>query len=309
VASSKTRQRKLARAKIERQMARRAAKVRRRRQVLAGVVVALVVVLGTTGTVWALGGFSASKKTPEATGGCLWAPADKTANDKLKDVGTPPTSGEAHTGTETMTINLGSGTVVGSIDLAKAPCTGASFKYLAGKHFFDNTTCHRLTTADTYVLQCGDPSGTGQGGPLYTFANENLPPAPPEPSASASADTSDDASAPPTAKVTYPRGTLAMAAGSDANGSQFYIIYKDTQLPADYTVFGTVTQGLDVIDKIAAAGAVDDQGKSTGDGKPKNEVKITTLTVLPTPSPVPSGSGSPSGSAAPSAPTSPSAKS
>jgi peptidyl-prolyl cis-trans isomerase B (cyclophilin B) len=306
VASSKTRQRKLARAKMERQMARRAARVRRRRQVWAGVVVALVVVLGTTGTVWALGGFSPSKKTPEATGSCLWAPADKTANDKLKDVGTPPTSAESHTGTETMTINLNSGTVVGSIDLAKAPCTGASLKYLAGKHFFDNTTCHRLTTADTYLLQCGDPTGTGQGGPLYTYANENVPTAP-QPSDSPSTQPSDDASAPPAAKVTYPRGTLAMAAGSDTNGSQFYIIYKDTQLPADYTVFGTVTQGLDVIDKIAAAGAVDEQGKSTGDGKPKNEVKITTLTVVPPPSPVPSGSGSPS--VTPSAPTSPSAKS
>src|SRR6266536_894771 len=140
---------------MERQMARRASRVRRRRQLWAGLVVGLVVVLGGMGTVWALGGFSSAKKTPEATGSCLWAPADKTANDKLKDVGTPPTNGESHTGTETMTINLDSGTVVGSINLAKAPCTGASFKYLAGKKFFDGTTCHRLTTADTYLLQCG----------------------------------------------------------------------------------------------------------------------------------------------------------
>jgi peptidyl-prolyl cis-trans isomerase B (cyclophilin B) len=297
VASSKTRQRKLARAKMERQMARRAAKVRKQRQVWAGVVVGLVVVLGITGTVWALGGFSSTKKTQENASGCLWVPADKGANDKLKDVGTPPKSGEARSGTETMTITLDSGTVVGSIDLAKSPCTGASFKYLASKKFFDNTTCHRLTTASTYFLQCGDPTGTGQGGPTYTFANENLPPAP-EPSASA-----DDASAPPTATVTYPRGTLAMAAGSDQNGSQFYIIYKDTPLPADYTVIGTVTQGLDVIDKIAAAGAVDEQGKAAGEGKPKTEVKVLTLTVG-TP-----GTPAPSGSASPSAATSPSAKS
>jgi peptidyl-prolyl cis-trans isomerase B (cyclophilin B) len=302
VASSKTRQRKLARAKMERQMARRAARVRRRRQVWAGVVVGLVVVLGVAGTVWALGGFSSTKKTPQASG-CLWAPADKAANDKLKDVGTPPTSGEARSGTETMTITLDSGTVVGSVDVAKAPCTAASFKYLASKKFFDNTTCHRLTTANTYLLQCGDPTGTGQGGPTYTFASENLPPAP-EPSASAS----DDASAPPENPVIYPRGTLAMAGASDANGSQFYIIYKDSPLPADYTIFGTVTQGLDLIEKIAAAGAVDDQGKVTGDGKPKTEVKITTLTIGTPATPKPSASAAtptPSGSAS----TSPSAKS
>jgi len=179
-----------------------------------------------------------------------------------------------------MTINLGSGsgsgTVVGSIDVAKAPCTAASFTYLAGRHFFDKTTCHRLTTATTYLLQCGDPTGTGQGGPTYTFANENVPAAP-----GPSTGPSDDPSAPPTdATVIYPRGTLAMASPTtDANGSQFYIVYKDSPLPPNYTIFGTVTQGqgLDLIDKIAAAGAVDNQGKPTGDGKPKNPVTIASL--------------------------------
>jgi peptidyl-prolyl cis-trans isomerase B (cyclophilin B) len=305
VASSKTRQRKLARAKMERQMARRAAKVRRRRQTFAGVVVGIVVILGIAGTVWALGGFSSPKKpTPEA-GPCLWAPTspDPSAASDLKNVGTPPTTGLPTTGAETMTITLNSGTVVGSVDVAKAPCTAASFSYLAGKKFFDGTTCHRLTTATTYLLQCGDPTGTGQGGPTYTFANENVP-QPAEPST----DPSDGASPADTGTVVYPRGTLAMAAPTaDQNGSQFYIVYKDSPLPPQYTVFGTVTQGLDVIDKIGAAGAVDDQGKPTGDGKPKSPVTITTLTISRGGgSPAPA---SPSGSASAPASASPSAKS
>jgi peptidyl-prolyl cis-trans isomerase B (cyclophilin B) len=304
VASSKTRQRKLARAKIERQMARRAAQVRRKRQIWAGLVVGLVVVLGITGTVWALGGFS-SKPTPAAANECAWAAADKAANDKLKDVGQPPKSGEPRTGTETITITLDTGTVVGSVDLAKAPCTAASMSYLAGKKFFDNTSCHRLTTSGLYVLQCGDPSGTGTGGPAYTFANENVPSTPEEPSTAPS----DDASSPPQSTVVYPKGTLAMAnSGPDTNGSQFFIVYKDSPLPANYTIFGTVTRGLDVVEKIAAGGAVDESGKATGDGKPKTPVTLKTLTVTPTGA-SPSASAAPSGSATPSASASPSAKS
>lgn len=303
MASSKTRQRKLARAKIERQMARRAAQVRRKRQIWAGVVVGLVVVLGITGTVWALGGFS-TKPAPVAADECNWVAADKAANDKLKDVGTPPKSGAPRTGTETITIALDKGTVVGSIDLAKTPCTAASMKYLAGKKFFDNTKCHRLTTSGLYVLQCGDPSGTGQGGPAYTFANENVP-APQEPSTGPSGDPS----AAPANTVVYAKGTLAMAnSGADTNGSQFFIVYKDSTLPPSYTVFGTVTQGLDVVEKIAAEGAVDESGKDIADGKPKTPVTLQTLTITPAgASPSPSAPASPSGSAAPSASASSSA--
>ncbi len=303
MASSKTRQRKLARAKMERQLARRAAKVRRRRQTTAGVVVAVILLLGITGTVWALGGFSSKKPTPPAAGPCLWVPAspDPSASSNVKDVGTPPTTGTRTTGTDTMTITLNSGTVVGSLDLAKAPCTGASFEYLAGKKFFDNTTCTRLTTATTYLLQCGDPTGTGQGGPAYTFANENVPTPPDTSSESPSADTST---------VVYPKGTLAMAAPTaDQNGSQFFLIYKDSPLPPQYTVFGTITSGLDVLDKIAAGGAVDGSGKTATDGKPKSTVTITTLTVAPGSGTSPSTSASPSASTSPSASPSASAKS
>ncbi len=318
--SSKTRQRKLARAKMERQMARRAAKARRNRQLQAGIAVGIVALLAIAGTVWALGGFSSSKPTA-AAGTCAWNPANTTNNANLKDVGTPPTSGEPRTGAETVTIQLGQGTVTGSIDLAKAPCTASSLKYLAGKKFFDNTKCHRLTTSGLYVLQCGDPSGTGQGGPAYTYADENLPTTAPSesPSGSASAPTSASASPSATASPSanpsanpsesnhvYKRGTLAMAnSGADTNGSQFFIVYKDSPLPPNYIVFGTVTSGLDVVERIAAGGAVDTSGAATGDGKPKEDVVIKALTI--TAPDQPSASPSPTESTSPA--PSPSAKS
>ena len=124
--------------------------------------------------------------------------------------------------------------------------------------YFDDTPCHRLTTAGISVLQCGDPTGTGRGGPGYTFADENLEGA------------------------SYPRGTVAMAnGGPDTNGSQFFLVYADTQLPPSYTPFGTITKGLDVLEQVAEAGSDDSSG--TGDGKPKLTVQITTAKVTPKP--------------------------
>jgi peptidyl-prolyl cis-trans isomerase B (cyclophilin B) len=309
VASSKTRQRKLARAKIERQMARRAAKVRRQRRLGAGIVVGLVVLLGIAAAVWELDPFS-TKKPPEQVATCVWtASTDKT---NLTDVGLPPKTGEPRTGTRGMTITLDRGTVAATLDLAKAPCSAASFNYLAGKKFFDNTTCHRLTTETLFALLCGDPKGTGTGGPAYTFADENLPEAPSaDPSASASASASPSASpSASAASVVYPRGTVAMFNnGSNVNGSQFMILYKDSKLSPTYSRIGTISQGLDVIDKIAAEGAVNDKGEPAKDGKPKNPVNIKSLTVTPpgqssgSPSPGATSSPSSSGSATPSAGT------
>jgi peptidyl-prolyl cis-trans isomerase B (cyclophilin B) len=286
VASSKTRQRKLARAKVERQLVRRASKARRTRQVqaasAAGVVAVLAVVIG----LWAGGVFS-SKPAPPVTETCAWStPADTSA---LTNVGKPPTSGEPRTGTEAMTLTTDQGTIAISLDLAKAPCAGSSFKYLAGKNFFNNTICHRLTTSGIFVLQCGDPKGTGSGGPAYTFADENLPApaasAPPTAAASASASASAAPSASAPATVTYARGTVAMAnSGPDSNGSQFFIVYKDSQMQPNYSVIGTVTSGLDVVDKVAAGGAVDANGAATSDGKPKIAITVQTLAVGTEPS-------------------------
>lgn len=151
----------------------------------------------------------------------------------------------------TLTTNVG--TIELDLAASAAPCTVNSFLTLAHNGFFTGTQCHRLTTDGIYVLQCGDPSGTGQGGPGYQFNDENLP---------------------TKSKPAYPRGTLAMAnAGPGTNGSQFFLVYKDSAIDPNYSVFGTITSGLGVLDKIAAAGTDDANGP--GDGHPKREVTIS----------------------------------
>jgi peptidyl-prolyl cis-trans isomerase B (cyclophilin B) len=312
VASSKTRQRKLARAKLERQQARRSVKARRNRQIQAGLAAGLVVVVAVVVGLWIGGVFSPSKKPKIAASTCQWnAPPNTQA---LTDVGRPPTSGMPTSGAETMTITTNQGTVAVNLDLANAPCTAANFSYLAGKNFFNNTKCSRLTTSGTYTLQCGDPKGDGTGGPAYIFANENVPTGPPasaspsaaaNPSASGSASASAAASADPSAsasasQVIYPRGTVAMFNNApDTNGSQFFIVYKDTAFNPQYSVVGTVASGMDVVDKIAAAGAVDSNGAVTTDGTPKTDVTIQTLTVdkAASATPTPATTASPSAGA------------
>jgi peptidyl-prolyl cis-trans isomerase B (cyclophilin B) len=126
---------------------------------------------------------------------------------------------------------------------AQAPCTTFSFRFLAQRHYFDRTHCHRLTVKGIFVLQCGDPTGTGSGGPGYRFNDENL------------------------TGATYPAGTIAMAnAGPNTNGSQFFFVWKNTKLPPLYTPFATVIKGMTVLQKIAAAG--DDSQNGPGDGYP-----------------------------------------
>jgi peptidyl-prolyl cis-trans isomerase B (cyclophilin B) len=179
---------------------------------------------------------------------------------------TPPRSGAVPTTPATVaaTMTTNDGAVGLELDNAKAPCTVNSFVSLAQQGFFDDTPCHRLTSNNSLsVLQCGDPTGTGAGGPGYEFANEyptnQYPP--------------DDAALSRT--LLYPRGTLAMAnAGVDTNGSQFFIVYEDSRLPPTYTAFGSIDEtGLATVDKIAAAGV-------TGgniDGKPAQPVRIESI--------------------------------
>ena len=290
MAPSRTRQRALARAKLERQIARRASTARRRRQIQAAVGAGLAVVLVVGGVLWATGAFK-STKTTTATEDCAWTPI--AASDKVKDVGKPPTTNIPKTGTANMTITTDQGEIDAELDQAGAPCTAASFAYLAGKQFFNNTKCHRLTTAGIYVLQCGDPSASGSGGPAYKFPDEKLPTPADDPLAAPSANPS----APPSTNL-YPAGTLAMAnSGPDTNGSQFFIVYKDgSGLEAKYTVFGKVTKGLDLVQKIAAGG-VAPGGASDTDGAPKTAVTIQSLTVAAAPAAtVPSVAPSASGS-------------
>jgi peptidyl-prolyl cis-trans isomerase B (cyclophilin B) len=141
---------------------------------------------------------------------------------------------------------------------SQAPCTTFSFRFLASQGYYNLTHCHRLTTEGIYVLQCGDPTGTGAGGPGYEFNDENL------------------------AGATYPAGTVAMAnAGPDTNGSQFFFTWKDTTLAPDYTPFGTVTGGMNVLQKIAAAG--DDQQNGPGDGYPNLYTEFLYVQIIPQP--------------------------
>ena len=153
-----------------------------------------------------------------------------------------------------MTLRTSEGDIVIALNAAKAPHTVNSFNFLAGQKFYNGSHCHRLTTQGIYVLQCGDPTGTGRGGPGYQFQDENLNGA------------------------TYRTGTVAMAnAGPNTNGSQFFLVYKDTALPPSYTPFGTITSGLDIVQKIAAAG--DDDTNGAGDGRPNINVVLNSVTV------------------------------
>jgi peptidyl-prolyl cis-trans isomerase B (cyclophilin B) len=187
----------------------------------------------------------------QASGSCS---ATTPASAKPQQFGSEPPVTIAKT-TYTATIVTNCGTIVAALDGAKAPHTVNSFAFLAGKHFFDSSPCHRLTTQGIFVLQCGDPTGTGSGGPGYTIPDENL------------------------AGASYPAGTLAMANTGQPHtgGSQFFLCYADTQLPPQYTPFGRITQGLDVLKAIAAAGEDDSNGP--GDGHPKHPVVIESFTV------------------------------
>lgn len=269
MASSRDRQRKLARAKLDRQLARRAAAAKRRRQIQAGVGAAVVLALIVVGSAWALGAFDSEPKKQAAEDTCLWTPQDATANTNLKDVGTPATTGLPTSGTRAMTVTTNQGgPITADLDLAAAPCGAASISFLAGKSFYDNTKCHEITAEG--ALRCGDPSGSGLGGPTYSFYNENVPTTP---------EASPSASPAPAQPPAYPKGTVAMIGNPPgSNGSQFLIFFKDFSpaTPA-YTVVGKVTGGLDVVEKIGALPTVDNG--SGAKVKPKTDVVIQSLTV------------------------------
>lgn len=271
------RAKELARAKYERQQERRAqgAAARRKRQRVIGIVVAAVVVAG--GLVWAglsmrtsdtvatpdssadsaaatpsaepTPGSDAAEQTP-LVAGC--EPAGTPRQDTLSWPTAPDVSESTPT---TLTLATNCGDIVIALDAAAAPQTVASEAFLAAEGFYDATTCHRLTTGGIFVLQCGDPKGDGTGGPGYSVPDENLP---------------------AEGEANYPAGTVAMAnAGPGTSGSQFFIVYEDTTLPSGYTIWGTVTAGLDLVKQVAAAGV---EGGAT-DGRPAQPVFIESATV------------------------------
>ncbi|WP_194907874.1 peptidylprolyl isomerase [Catenulispora rubra] len=272
--TSKDRQRELERARYERVQARLAQQqeaAKKRNKITAAVAAVAVVGIGVGVAIATSGGnktdSSANSKPTSASStpsGSPTTPAPtssspekigytKTGNAS-KDVGVPTYNAADAAKPYSATISFNSGDLSFDALTTKAPYTTYSFKYLAGKGYFTNTTCHRLVTSGIYVLQCGDPSGTGGGGPGYQFQDENL------------------------TGATYTAGTIAMAnAGPGTNGSQFFIVFKDSPLPANYTPWGKVTSGMDVVTKIAAAGEDDSNGQ--GDGKPKQTVTIKSVTI------------------------------
>jgi peptidyl-prolyl cis-trans isomerase B (cyclophilin B) len=179
-----------------------------------------------------------------------------------RNVGVPVYDATAAKKTYTLTLATNRGTIVFTANGAAAPYTVYSFVYLAKKGYFNQTKCHRLTTSGIYVLQCGDPTGTGSGGPGYQFQDENL----------------TALGTPANGEVTYPAGTVAMAnAGPGTNGSQFFLVYKNSPLAPDYTPFGTITLGLSLLQQVAAAGTNNANGP--GDGAPNESVEIENATV------------------------------
>lgn len=170
------------------------------------------------------------------------------------------------TGVTTATIATDRGAITITLDPKHAPCTVNSFVSLARQGYFDRTRCHRLTTTGIYVLQCGDPTGSGTGGPGYTVADELPPAAEPR---SCSAGT-----------CIYPAGTMAMANSGqpNTNGSQFFLVYKDSPLAYSYTIFGQMAaSGLKVVRQIAAHGA--GNSDAYGNTPPNESVTITKVTA------------------------------
>ncbi|AWE49231.1 peptidylprolyl isomerase [Streptomyces nigra] len=269
--SQEQRRRQLAREKFLRQQQRRTdarRKARVRNSVIASVLA--VVVIGSVAlyTTDVLKGDDDTKQNAGAE-----VTPSASAPSKAPDPCEKPAEGKVKTATwkkePELTVDKSAkytmklATTCGDIDIAlkasAAPHTVNSFDFLADKGYFDHSKCHRLTTNGIYVLQCGDPTGTGTGGPGYTIPDENLK------------DKSLKAN-------TYPAGTVAMAntGQKHTGGSQFFLVYQDSQLPPSYTPFGTVSEsGMKVLKKIADAG----ESTGAGDGAPNATVVIDKATV------------------------------
>lgn len=270
--STNQQRREAAKRKLERQQQRRAQReVRRKRttRIVAGVVAVAVVaalVLLSVGT----GGSGAHQDSAAGPSNAPAGPCSFPATPgepASRPVTAPTDTNPPRQGTVAATVTTNQGVLPVTLDRAQAPCTVASFVHLAQAGFFTNTPCHRLVTEGSLkVLQCGDPSGSGMGGPGYSIPDE--PPTGLKPGPSGSA--------------IYPAGTVAMAKGNAPNsgGSQFFLVYADSLLPPEYTVFGTVApDGLKVLQKVAAAGDDGSMNASAGGGKPKLPTSITSVTL------------------------------
>jgi len=251
--------------KLDAREAQRAKETARNRQVAVVVVAVLVVVALFVFLASKVGGSpaaspaassaptTAAAAAAKTVPGCSPAPAAPKSVTSMKLPDKATAAGKRFEAV--ITTNCGDITL--DLDGAKAPQTVASFVALAKGGYWADSPCHRLTTSGIYVLQCGDPLGGTGPGPGYTFGIENAP-----------------------ADGAYPKGTIAMARTSDpnSNGGQFFLVYKDTALPTEgggYSIFGTVTAGMDIVEKIAAAGV----SGGAGDGAPAAPISILKVAV------------------------------
>ena len=276
MAGKQERQRKLARERHQRRLTREAERQANARKMakiavssVAIVIIGAVVVVGLIALTHkpAVKAITAPAKKPKATPSatptptatpvaepahsCTYTPSGQPA----RKVGYPPTTPD-YKASYRATVNTNRGPIVIDLLNSKATCTVNSFVFLAKQGFYNNTPCPRLVTSGIYVLQCGDPTGKGTGGPGYEFASENL------------------------AGATYTAGTLAMANSGtpDSNGSQFFFVFKDTSLPPSYTPFGKIVSGLSILQQLSKAGIVPPMNPAGG-GHPKDKVTIETVTI------------------------------
>jgi len=280
LAGNRERQRRRARERYERQQEQRLLRRRKIRQRF-GIGLVVVLILGlAAGLAFAFAGGPASKPTakssatasPSASNSaaavaepahhCTYTVTDQTSKPSL-----PPATPD-YKAAYKATMNTSVGKIQINLLNSKATCAVNSFAHLAAVNFWNSTQCHRLSTdGGLYMLQCGDPTASGKkelscssptlgsGGPGYRFADENL------------------------TGATYKAGTVAMAnSGPNTNGSQFFLVYKNTSLPANYTPFGTITSGLDILQNVAKAGT-SCTFQQAGGGVPKEKVIIHSVTI------------------------------
>ena len=301
MAGSRERERRRARERFEQQRNARLERQRRNRR-RAGIGLAVLCVLGLIAGVSTIlvsgGGTATAAKKPAAKVSATASPsATATASASPAAVTEPaqhctytsasagsvvkaslPAASPDYKAAYTASINTNLGPI--KIDLAnsKATCTVNSFVHLASDNFWNNTQCHRMSNSDgLYMLQCGDPTAKasqklsctsttlGTGGPGYEFASENLP------------------TAGSSGSVVYKAGTVAMAntGSADSNGSQFFLVFKNTTLGPDYTPFGTITSGLDILQNVAKAGT-SCTFAGAGGGVPKDKVIIDSVSISKT---------------------------
>ena len=278
MAGKKERQRRLARERYQRNLSRRAAHHERARRI-TGITLACLLVAGLgVGGFFLFGGgpahhpAAAAPSRPASTPSASPSPsaavpvaepahtcAYNVSGTASRKVALPPKHPDFRAHYQA-TIRTNRGNIVINLLNSKATCAVNSFVSLASQKFYNKTSCHRLVTSGIFVLQCGDPTGTGSGGPGYQFSDENL------------------------AGAKYPAGTLAMAnSGPNTNGSQFFLVYKNTPgLQPNYTPFGTIVSGLKIVQNVAKAGSDNAFAAQGGGGHPKEKVVIKSVTIKKT---------------------------